>query len=177
MENLEKILTENFKINNSELKRDNFLIVETESNLIIPILSFLKMDKGFVHLSLISCVDWIEEKEFQLTYILWNYKEKKNLIVKCRINRKKPEHQTAMNIYPMAEIYEREIREMYGVKFAGNLTQDEDFALEDWDDIPPMRRDFDTLEYSMNNFGRRNEEKHTKIRDVIADQTNEWRKK
>ncbi|MEN8223368.1 MAG: NADH-quinone oxidoreductase subunit C [Acidobacteriota bacterium] len=177
MEKLKDLLTENFKIDATKFKNNNTLIIEAAGSQAPPLLSYLKSDRGFSHLSLISCVDWIEDNKFQLVYILWNRKEKTNLILKCFIDRKKAEHRTIMNIYPVAEIYEREIRELYGVNFEGNPTQNEDFVLEDWEDIPPMRRDFDTLEYSMTNFGRRNEEKHTKIRDVIADQTNEWRKK
>lgn len=177
MENLKKRLTESFKISKTTLKRDNFMIVETVNSSILPMLSYLKINEGFVHLSLISCVDWIEDEKFELAYILWNHKKKENLIVKCPIAREKPDHKTIMNIFPTAEIYEREIRELFGINFEGNPTQNEDFVLEDWDDIPPMRKDFDTLKYSMKHFGRRNEEKKIKIRDVIANQTNEWRKK
>ncbi len=177
MDKLKNRLEESFEIDKIVMKRDNFMIAETKSSSILPILSFLKSSEGFVHLSLISCVDWIEEKRFQLAYILWNNKKKENLIIKCSLNRKKPDHETIMNIFPTAEIYEREIRELFGVNFEGNPTQDEDFVLEDWDDIPPMRRDFDTLKYSMKHYGRRNEEKKLKIRDVIAKKTNEWRKK
>ncbi len=177
MEKLKERLIESFKINKTTLKRDNFMIMETESHGILPILSYLKINEGFVHLSLISCVDWIEEGNFQIAYILWNHDKKENLIIKCNIDRKKADHKTIMNIFPTAEIYEREIRELYGVNFEGNPTQNEDFVLEDWDNIPPMRRDFDTLKYSMKHFGRRNVEKKLKIRDVIAKKTNEWRKK
>ncbi|MEN8223209.1 MAG: NADH-quinone oxidoreductase subunit C [Acidobacteriota bacterium] len=177
MDNLKELLIKSFKIDSTELKNNNTLIVEAGNSQIVPLLSYLKSDKGFSHLSLISCVDWLEDNKFQLVYILWNRVKKNNLILKCSIDREKAEHRTIMNIYPVAEIYEREIRELYGVNFEGNPTQNEDFVLEDWENIPPMRRDFDTLEYSITNFGRRNEEKHTKIRDVIADQTNEWRKK
>lgn len=177
MEKLLNRLTESFKVDKSNLKRENFFIIETEKQSILPVLSYLKINEGFVHLSLISCVDWIEDNRFQLAYILWNHRKKENLIIKCFVNRKKPEHETVMNIFPTAEIYEREIRELFGVNFKGNPTQNKDFVLEDWDDIPPMRRDFDTLEYSMKHYGRRNDEKKVKIRDIIAKQTDEWRKK
>ena len=41
-----------------------------------------------------------------------------------------------------------EIKEMYGIDFPGSPRVDDSFLLEGWDDIPPMRRDFDTVKYS-----------------------------
>ncbi len=170
-------IKKSFKIVNEEIKRENFLIIEVEQGDLKQILVHLKYNENFKHLALLSCVDWIEDKKFQLTYILWNYKTKENLIVKTYINREKSDHFTVMDIFPQAEIYEREVREMYGVNFEGNSTQHLDFALEDWDDIPPMRRDFDTLKYSLENYGEREEYDRTNIRDIISEFTDEWRKK
>ena len=46
---------------------------------------------------------------------------------------------------------ERDLHEMYGIEFVGNPTL-YDFALEDWNEIPPMRREFDTLAYVNEKF-------------------------
>ncbi len=166
-----------FNVKSSKLKRENFLIIEVEKDDVLAVLSYLKDTEGFKHLALLSCVDWIEKNLFQLSYILWNYKTKENLIVKIFIPRDNPEHKTALHIFPQIEIYEREIREMYGVTFAGNPTQFEDFALEGWTEIPPMRRDFDTLKYSLETYGEREPFNNPNIRDVISEYTDEWRKK
>ena len=166
-----------FNLEDSNIKSENFLIITIGQDKLKEILVHLKHNENFKHLALLSCVDWIEDKKFQLTYILWNYKTKQNLIVKTYIDRDNPNHFTVYDIFPQAEIYEREIREMYGVNFEGNPTQHLDFALEDWDDIPPMRRDFDTLKYSLENYGEREEFDRTNIRDIIAEFTDEWRKK
>jgi NADH-quinone oxidoreductase subunit C len=37
---------------------------------------------------------------------------------------------------------------MFGIDFPGSPRVDEPFILESWDDIPPMRREFDTRAYS-----------------------------
>jgi NADH-quinone oxidoreductase subunit C len=37
---------------------------------------------------------------------------------------------------------------MFGIDFPGSPRVDESFVLEGWDEIPPMRREFDTREYS-----------------------------
>jgi NADH-quinone oxidoreductase subunit C len=52
------------------------------------------------------------------------------------------------HLWQQAKIYQRELREMFGIDFPGSPGLHENFALEGWEDIPPMRRDFDTKEYS-----------------------------
>ena len=59
------------------------------------------------------------------------------------------------HIWIHAETDQREIKELFGIDFPGSPGVDEDFVLEDWDEIPPMRRDFDTLEYSERTFFQR----------------------
>ncbi len=179
MEDLIKRLESIFKIVEKKRgKRDNLWILEVEKDSLHAVLSYLKDNESFRHLALISCVDWIENNKFQLSYILWSYQKRQNLIVKIFIDRDKPEFKTVLNLFPQAEIYEREIRELYGVTFEGNPTQFEDFVLEDWEEMPPMRRDFDTLKYSQEKYGDRDSEVlKTNIRKIISDYTDEWRRK
>ncbi len=107
---------------------------------------FLK-ENGFKHLSFITCVDWIDEKEFELVYGLYSYDEKVTILLKTRIERENPVQKTLLHLWDQAQTYEREIHEMFGVEFEGNsgLTP---FILEDWEGIPPMRKDFDSRKYS-----------------------------
>ncbi len=179
MEDLIKRIESIFKVLKKERgKRDNLWIIEVEKDSLHAVLSYLKDNESFKHLALVSCVDWIENNKFQLSYILWSYQKRENLIVKIFIDRDKPEFKTVLNLFPQAEIYEREIRELYGVSFEGNPTQNEDFVLEDWEEMPPMRRDFDTLKYSQEKYGDRDSEvQKTNIRKIISDFTDEWRRK
>jgi NADH-quinone oxidoreductase subunit C len=130
------------------------LIVNGQKDSVLSILSFLK-NEGYNHLALISCVDWIEEEEFELVYILSAYmqkdnrytdKEKTNIILKTRIPRENPEFITVIPIFKNAEPYEREIHEFYGIDFRGHprLTP---LFLERKYKLPPFRKDFDTREY------------------------------
>ena len=52
------------------------------------------------------------------------------------------------DLWPTAATYQRELREMFGIDFPGSPRVDEDFILEGWVDIPPYRREFDTLKYA-----------------------------
>ena len=44
---------------------------------------------------------------------------------------------------------------MFGIDFPGSPGVNDDFILEGWRDIPPYRRDFDTLQFSEENFRHR----------------------
>jgi NADH-quinone oxidoreductase subunit C len=110
------------------------------------ILKFLKDKNGFDHLSDVTCVDYIDENEFELIYHLWSHTGKMRCNVKVRIPRNSPTTPTVMDIWSGAQVHERENHELFGVNFEGNNDLSPLF-LEDWDEIPPFRKDFDTREY------------------------------
>jgi len=147
-ENLMVTITENYRI-----------IVSAPKDNIMSILSFLK-NKGFNHLALVSCVDWIEEKEFELVYIITSYlqdiekyedKNRLHIILKTRISRDEPKVISVIPIFENTEPYEREIHELFGIHFEGHPRLIPLFLEGDYD-IPPFRKDFDTREYVKNTF-------------------------
>ncbi len=143
------------------------------SDLLPALASNLKYYHEFQHLSLISCVDWIEEKQFELVYFFWSYTHKVMILVKIRLDRDNPRFVTIRPLWRQAQTYEREIHEMFGVHFEGNpnLTP---FLLEDWDNMPPMRRDFDTRQYVEETFDwRPGRDEHYVPRLVIAESYHE----
>jgi NADH-quinone oxidoreductase subunit C len=143
------------------IPEDNRMIVNTKKESLLSLLSYLK-NMGFNHFAMLSCVDWIDENEFELIYILSAYPEndeqyqdieKKNIILKTRISREKAKFITIIDIFENAEPYEREIHEMFGIHFEGHprLTP---LMLERDYKIPPFRKDFDTNKYVENTFGK-----------------------
>ncbi len=137
-----------------QVQRKQRIKVNLNEDLVHPFLTFAKNTLSYKHLSHISCVDWIEDNQFELVYILLSYDSLVQIIAKTRINREKAEFPTARNYWPQVETYEREIHELYGINFVGN-DHLVDFVLEDWEDLPPMRRDFDTVKYSQEHFFNR----------------------
>jgi NADH-quinone oxidoreductase subunit C len=134
--------------------------VTAENHSVLAILRFLK-DAGFNHLALISAVDWIEDDCFELCFILTSYmqnnveytdNQRLHIILKTPIPREKPQFKTAIGIFPNAEPYEREIHELFGIKFEGHprLTP---LLLEREYEIPPFRKDFDSRKYVEDFFG------------------------
>ncbi len=116
------------------------------------LLSFIN-EFGYITLDSINCRDDLEDGVFTITYCLETKNRDHIVMVQTSIDREHASLPTMHMIWPQAEIMEREMHEMFGVDFPGHPTLI-DFALEYWDNIPPMRRDFDTLEYvnSMNPF-------------------------
>ena len=109
------------------------------------ILSELK-SMGFEHLSDVTGVDYLADGEFELVYHLWSHSQKARSILKIRINRESPAIGSVIDLWPGAQIHEREIHELFGIHFEGNPDLSPLF-LEDWAEIPPFRKDFDTREY------------------------------
>ncbi len=152
---------------------DNRLDFHVDTNIIPQILTYLKVNLGYIHLTHISCVDWLEEGEFEIIYILWSPKEKLKVFVRTRINRDKPVLPNIDMIWRQANTYERELREMFGIEIDGLVAPDE-FLLEDWQEMPPMRRDFNTEEYADNTFwSREGREDAVDVREEIIKRSRE----
>ena len=110
----------------------------------LPALLALLQGKGsFVHLSAISCVDWINEGEFELVYHVWSYELKVMVSAHIRIPREPGRYLSIYDIYKPAGFFERDIFEMYGIYFEGSPWM-EKFILTEWDGPPPMRKEFDS---------------------------------
>lgn len=151
-----------------------YLHVRVPRERAIEVLLGARQRCGMKVLQLISAVDRIEEDVFQLTWILESSNDRSILMVSADYPREDCSVPSLGEVWPAAVAFERELREMFGIVFPGNSRQEEDFLLEGWREIPPMRRDFDTLEYSIRTFGQRRERNHTDPREYIAEMTGEW---
>jgi NADH-quinone oxidoreductase subunit C len=137
-----------FNARDVKRQRDSHVFITVEKKDIEGCVLYLKEFEGYGHLSLMSAVDWIEKGKFELVYHLHNYSDKTDVSVKTFIDRKDPSMVSINNLWAGARVYEREIREMFGINFPGCPRVEEPFALEGWKGIPPMRKEFDTKKYS-----------------------------
>jgi NADH-quinone oxidoreductase subunit C len=141
-----------FRVSNIKKQNDQLYFITGKKNLLVPLLIHLRDNEGFTHLVFFNAVDFIEDDRFQLTYMLHNYTTGMNLAVLVFIDRKNPEMESIHTLWEQARVFQQELREMFGIQFPGSPRVDENFALEGWDNIPPMRRDFNTQEYSEKTF-------------------------
>jgi NADH-quinone oxidoreductase subunit C len=115
------------------------------------LLKLLKGRAGYVHLSAISCVDWIEQNEFELVYHLWSYETRVLVMAHIRIPREHGTHVSIHELFEPAAFFERDIHEMFGVTFEGSPDMGR-FILTEWEGPPPMRKDFDGEAWAMEHF-------------------------
>jgi len=144
-------LTEMLKKNFGDLQisflEETRMVINVPKEQILDVLAFIK-DNGYDFFALVSCVDWINEEELELVYIVSSYliKNKLDIIVKTRIPRANPIFRTITPVFPNAEPYEREIHELFGVKFEGHPRLIPLFLERNYK-IPPFRKDFDSRKY------------------------------
>ncbi len=138
---------------------DTRMAVSVPSESAFAVLRYLR-DNGFDHLTLVSCVDWIEQNEFEIVYILTSYMRNNtdysaeqwlHLFIKTRISRGNPELKSVIGVYENAEPYEREIHELFGVHFEGHPRLIPLFLEREYE-IPPFRKDFDNRKYVEETF-------------------------
>lgn len=135
----------------AEERFGNQLEIKADANAIVSLLTYLKAT-GFEHLSNILAVDWIEAGELEIVYNLFSYSQRLHATVKTRIERDPAHAPTILHLWPQAQVYEREIHEFFGIVFDGNPELGP-FFLHNWQDMPPLRKDFDTEEYSRRAYG------------------------
>ena len=132
--------------------RDDLIFVTVPKDRAVPAITWLRDRAGYRHLVLISAVDRIERDLFQLTYLLHSYESRTDIGLRVEIDRGEPVMESIHHLWEGARVYQRELKEMFGIDFPGSPRVDEPFILEGWDEIPPMRRDFDTRKYSLETY-------------------------
>jgi len=144
-------------INRIKIKFTIKKIVEQQKDLIFftvdkenlpAIITYLRDYENYTHFVFLTAVDYLEKEIFQLTYLLHNYQMHTDLGIRVEIDRKNPEMISIHHLWEQAGTYQRELKEMFGINFQGSPRIDENFILEGWQEIPPMRKDFDTKKYS-----------------------------
>ncbi|MBR1387261.1 MAG: NADH-quinone oxidoreductase subunit D [Alloprevotella sp.] len=114
----------------------------------------LKNEEGMDFLELITGEDWGEEG-LGCVYNLWSTTTGKRAYIKAVAkDRENPFLPTVSDLWDIANIYEREVFDFYGIRFLGHPDMRRVFLREDWVGYP-MRKDDKPEEQNdlrMNNF-------------------------
>jgi len=120
LQNLEKLINSELstKIQNSSINNEE-LLIEIEENDLVDVVHFLKSNEKckFKQLIDIAGVDYPEnEKRFELVYLLLSHEHniRIKLLIKFQINQT---ISSLTKIFPSANWMEREVFDMYGIKF------------------------------------------------------------
>jgi len=132
----------NTKINESKIKHDQlYLTIDNED--LLDVILFLKANKDtkFRQLIDITAVDYLENpKRFKIVYLFLSHEINQRIILNYFINENEVVS-SLTKIFPAANWMEREVFDMYGIKFKGHpdlrriLT---DYGFEGY----PLRKDF-----------------------------------
>jgi NADH-quinone oxidoreductase subunit C len=106
---------------------------------VLRVLSFLKNNLGINYLSCLLGMDY--ESSFGVIYKLRSLKDKVDLIVKIMLPKENPVVATASAFFPVAEWFEREAFDMFGIQFQDHPDLRRILLPEDWVGYP-LRKDY-----------------------------------
>ncbi len=69
----------------------------------------------FDYLFCLTCIDW--KTHFTMVYHLSSTIHRHNIVVKVKLDHNEPEIETVSDIWRTAEFHEREVYDLFGVKF------------------------------------------------------------
>jgi NADH-quinone oxidoreductase subunit C len=96
----------------------------------------------FNFLSDITCVDWYPaEPRFEVVYHLLSIPKKERVRLKVRLNSGSPTVESLTSVWPGANFFEREVFDLFGVRFTGHPNLERILMPEDWEGYP-LRKDY-----------------------------------
>jgi NADH-quinone oxidoreductase subunit C len=99
-------------------------------------------DYPFNYLSDVTCVDWYpSEPRFEVVYHLLSIPKKDRVRLKVRLDGASPVIESVTSVWPGANYFEREIFDLFGVRFAGHPYLRRLLMPEDWEGFP-LRKDY-----------------------------------
>lgn len=119
-----------------------FLTAVIPSEDLLPLMNTLrtKSEFDFDYLFCLTCVDW--KDHFMMVYYLLSKTHKHTLVIKAKIaDRNNAQIETVCNIWRTAELNEREVYDLFGVKFINHPDLRRLLLDEDWNGHP-LRKDY-----------------------------------
>jgi NADH-quinone oxidoreductase subunit C len=109
---------------------------------IASICGFLKYDQDFVRLSSVTAVDrYPAEPRFEVVYHLHSIARNERLRLKCRLAGTDPSIDSVTSVWRGANWYEREVFDLFGIRFANHPNLTRILMPEDWEGYP-LRKDY-----------------------------------
>jgi len=160
-----------FAVTGAEIRSGSQIFLTAPKIQAGQLITWLRDTEGFSHLVMVTCVDWPEREKMVLHYLLHNYDRTMDVMVMVELERENPVMEDLHHLWAQMGTYQRELHEMFGIDFPGSPRLTEPFCLEGWQEIPPMRRDFDTKKYSEETFfprpGRSSEDPAEHMRKTL----------
>jgi NADH-quinone oxidoreductase subunit C len=96
----------------------------------------------FNYLSDVTCVDWYpQEPRFEVVYHLLSIPKKERVRLKVKLEGGSPALESVTSVWPGANYFEREVFDLFGVRFTGHPYLRRLLMPEDWEGHP-LRKDY-----------------------------------
>lgn len=119
---------------------DRTLIVEAKQ--IVEVVRTLKDAFGYDMLVDLTCVDYLPRRpRFEMVYHFLNVESKARLRVKAQLEESHARVASLMEFYPIADWFEREVWDLFGIKFEGHTNLKRIMLYEEFEGHP-LRKDY-----------------------------------
>lgn len=98
-------------------------------------------DLYFDYLFCLTAIDF--KTHLTMVYHLSSTRFRHNIVLKAKLDNKQPEIETVCRIWRTAELLEREVYEMFGVKFLNHPDLRLLILPDGWEGKNPLRKDFE----------------------------------
>lgn len=146
LQNTVEKLSENFTDSFVEVYQstgDTFIRVEKDA--IVEICKYLKNELHFIYLNDVFGIDrFTSEERFEVVYNLISLRDRERLFVKVRLPEEDPVLESVTGIWKSASWMEREVYDMFGIRFTNHPDFRRIYMPEDYE-YYPLRKEFPLL--------------------------------
>ncbi|MFQ5639971.1 MAG: NADH-quinone oxidoreductase subunit D [bacterium] len=122
----------------------NDSIIVVDNSAIYDVCKFLRDDRSFKFTMLVDLagVDYLDrEPRFEVVYTLYSFKMNLRIRLKVPVDSCNPQVQTVSTLWQIANWYEREVWDMFGIRFKGHLDLRRLLMYEEFKGHP-LRKDY-----------------------------------
>ena len=95
---------------------------------------------NFDYLFCLTCIDW--KTDFTMVYHLSSTEHRHTIVLKAKLDRNDPHIDTVSDIWRTADFHEREVFDLFGVRFSGHPDLRRLIMPDDWVGWP-LRKDYE----------------------------------
>ena len=126
-------------VQGAKLDRNELTITVSREN-IREACSVLKQDFNFF--SDLTCADWHPtEPRFHVVYHLLSHELKDRIRLKVKLSGEDPVVESITSVWPAANFFERELFDLFGIRFLGHPNLQRIMMPQDWEGHP-LRKDY-----------------------------------
>ncbi|MBI4008498.1 MAG: NADH-quinone oxidoreductase subunit C [Planctomycetes bacterium] len=141
-EEIKKLILERFPSDVSEVENKGELALTVKKDKIVGLSSFLK-NADTLRFDALMCLTAVDagDNGFGLVYHLFSMQKRHKLTLKVALDRDNPEIESVSSVWKAADWLEREVFDMFGIKFLNHPDLRRILLPDEWTAYP-LRKDF-----------------------------------